>query len=356
MILLVRALLTTVLLLGHSGLASAQASLQVGPVIAPPGAAASGFIDVKRGPDAGARIPVSVVNGARPGAVLALVAGTHGYEYPPILALQRLLPQLDAKRMAGAVILVHVANPPAFYGRRIYYNEDGRNLNRVYPGRPDGSQTERIAWAITGEVIERATHLIDLHCGDGNESLRPYAYWTVSGDQAVDDASRRLVLAFGLDHIVVDRERPKAAAASLYTANTATLRGKPAITVESGGMGLSDEASVRALEEGALSAMAELGILEARSLRVERPLWIEPSEVIRAPESGIWRPVAEKMQSVAAGTLLGRITDPFGALLAEVRAPFAGELLYVVGTPPVSAGEPLAFVGKVLEGEPKTRP
>jgi predicted deacylase len=349
----VRVLLTTVLLLGHAALASAQASLQVGSASAPPGTAASGFIEVTSATDPGARIPVSVVNGARPGPVLALVAGTHGYEYPPILALQRLLPRLDAKRMTGAAILVHIANPPAFYGRRIYYNEDGRNLNRVYPGKPDGTQTERIAGTITREVIERATHLIDLHCGDGNESLRPYSYWTVSGNRAVDEAAKRLVLAFGLDHIVVDRERPKDPAVSQYTANTATLRGKPAITVESGGMGLSDEASVSALEAGALSALAELGILSAPSLRVERPLWIEPSEVVRSPASGIWRPVVEKMQSVAAGTLLGRVIDPFGAVLAEVRAPFAGELLYVVATPPVSEGEPLAFVGKLLEGEPK---
>ena len=61
----------------------------------------------------------------------------------------------------------------------------------------------------------------------------------------------------------------------------------------------------------------------------------------------------EKMQSVAEGTLLGRVTDPFGNVLHEVRAPFAGEVLYVVGTPPVTEGEPLAFVGQVAENEPK---
>jgi predicted deacylase len=69
--------------------------------------------------------------------------------------------------------------------------------------------------------------------------------------------------------------------------------------------------------------------------------------------TGVWHPAVEKMQSVATGTLLGRITDPFGNPLHEVRAPFAGEVLYVVGTPPVSEGEPLAFVGHVTESEPK---
>jgi predicted deacylase len=63
--------------------------------------------------------------------VLALVAGTHGYEYPPVLALQRLRARLDPAALAGSVILVHVANPAAFYGRRVYYSPDGKNLNRV---------------------------------------------------------------------------------------------------------------------------------------------------------------------------------------------------------------------------------
>jgi len=331
----------------------AQAPLTVGGVTARPGEAASGFIEVPDGADKGTRIPVSVINGVRAGNVLALVAGTHGYEYTSIVASPRILQSLDPKRMSGAVILVHMANPPAFYERRTYYNADGKNLNRVYPGKPQGSQTERIAHAITREVIEKATHLIDMHCGDGNESLRPYSYWSVSPSAAIDEQAREMNLAFGLDHIVVDRERPRDPAQSSYTANTATLRGKPAITVESGGMGLTDEDSVKAQVDGALSVIAHLKIQDGPSVRVENPVWIEPAEVLRAPATGVWRPVLDKRESVTKGALIGRIHDPFGKLLAEIRAPFAGELLYVVGTPPVTQGEPLGFVGKLQETQPK---
>jgi hypothetical protein len=327
--------------------------LVVGGASAAVGEKASGWLEVPDGVDPGTRVPVTVAHGARPGPVLALVAGTHGYEYTSILALPRLAARLDPARMKGSVILVHLANPPAFWGRRIYYGPDGKNLNRVYPGRADGTQSERIAFAITTEVIEKATHLVDMHCGDGNESLRPYSYWQVSGDAAVDEASKQMVLAFGLDHVVVDRERPKDPARSQYTSNTALLRGKPAITVESGGLGATDEASVRAQEAGALSVMAHLGILEAPSVRVERPVWIDPAQVVRAPVTGVWVPAVEKMQSVAEGTLLGRIHDPFGVPLRELRSPLSGEVLYVVATPPVSAGEPLAFVGRIAPGEPR---
>jgi predicted deacylase len=352
-----RSALLGVLFLGASlvslAAAFAQAPLTVGTASARPGEAAAGVIAVPDGSDPGTQIPVSVVHGVKPGPVLALVAGTHGYEYTSILALPRVLERLDPKRMAGAVILVLMANPPAFYERRIYRNVDSKNLNRMYPGRADGSQTERIAHAITREVIDRATHLLDLHCGDGNESLRPYSYWQVTGDPKMDAAGKELALAFGLDHIVIDRERPKDPAKSQYTANTAVLRGKPAITVESGGMGLTDEVSVDAQVAGALSVVAHLGIQDLPLVRVEKPLFIDRAEVLVAPATGIWRWQVEKMQSVARGTLLGRVYDPYGKVLGEVRAPFAGEVLYVVATPPTTKGEPVAFVGRVSEAEPK---
>ena len=87
--------------------------------------------------DAGTQIPVTTIEGAQPGPTLALIAGNHGYEYPPILALQQLRTEIDAAALSGTVILVHVANMPSFLGRTVYFSPvDGKNLNRVYPGRP----------------------------------------------------------------------------------------------------------------------------------------------------------------------------------------------------------------------------
>lgn len=81
-------------------------------------------------------------------------------------------------------------------------------------------------------------------------------------------------------------------------------------------------------------------------------VWLEPTEVIQSPQTGIWWPVVEKGHTVAAGALLGTITDFFGKRIAEVEAPFAGEMLYVVRTPPTSAGEPLAMIGRSAEKPP----
>lgn len=327
----------------------AQDFLRVGDVAAAPGDRATGVIHIPDGVDKGLDIPISVVRGTEPGKILALIAGTHGYEYTSILALQRLLPELDPSRMKGSVIIVHMANPESFYARRIYFNSDGKNLNRVYPGKKDGTISERIAAALTREVIDQATHVIDMHCGDGNESLRPYSYWMTGNDPLVDAQSKELNLAFGLDHIVIDHGRPKDVNESRYTAMTGVLRGKPSITVESGGLGRTDEGSVEAHRRGALSVINHLGIMEAPSVRVGNPVWIDKSEVLTSPATGVWEPLIDQKDAVVAGSLVGRVKDAAGKVLAEVRAPFAGVMLYVVATPPISKGEPVGFVGRVKD-------
>jgi uncharacterized protein len=335
-------------LLGFASLIFAQrADFRVGPVVAAPGKSASGMIPIAKGVDAGTEVPVTVVHGAQPGPVLALIAGNHGYEYTPILALQQLKPLLNPQAIRGTVILVHIANMPSFLGRTIYFSPvDNKNLNRVYPGNPNGTVSERIAHAITKEVIEKSDVVFDLHCGDGNESLRPYVYQSVTGNKKLDDAMAELALAFGLEHIVLDRDRPTDPAKSLYCSTTATTRGKPALTVESGFMGLSDPKSVEAIVAGAQSTMRHLKMMDGAPLRVRNPIYLDPVKVIESPATGIFYPRVQKDQKVSEGELLAYVTDYHGNRIGDVKAPFAGIVLYIIGTPPIIKGQPAAFVGK----------
>ncbi len=315
--------------------------LAIGPVSADPGRIASGFLKVAPGAD----IPITVINGRNAGPVLVLVAGTHGYEYSPILALQRLLPKISPQTLSGVVILVHVANMPSFLRRTIYYGpEDGKNLNRVFPGKPDGTLSERIAHVLTTQVIERADYLIDLHCGDGNESLRPYSYWMRTGKQELDERSRQMAVAFGLEHIIIDDERPNDPANSVYCSNTAATRGKPAITVESGGMGLTDDPSIQNLETGVMRILAHLKMTR-QEWPPNKPIWIVRNAVLRSEATGLFYAEVRKDQQVREGERIGRVTDFFGKPLFEPHAPFAGKVLYVIGTPPINKDEPLAMIG-----------
>jgi len=194
---MVRAILITCLL----PVLVVAADFTVGSATASSGQKATGYIAVPAGLDAAASIPVIVVNGARPGPVLALVAGSHGTEYASILALQKLAQTADPAELSGTLIILPLINVPSFAQKVPHLNPvDGKNMNRFYPGRPDGTQTERVSWAIAKQVVEKCNYLIDLHGGDLDENLRRYSYLATTGKEAQDAMSRAMVLAFGLDH------------------------------------------------------------------------------------------------------------------------------------------------------------
>lgn len=324
------------------------ADFVIGGVRVESGSSASGFLAVPAKDGAGTEIPFTVIHGAKKGPVLALVAGVHAYEYPPILASYRLRHLVDAKSLRGTVVLVHIANLPSFKRRTIYYGpDDWKNLNRVFPGDRGGTMSQRIAAVLNEEVVRRADVLVDMHCGDGNEALIPYTYWMVTGDRTFDARTRELALAFGIPHIIIDDTRGHDLKESKYLGNTAILQGKPAITTESGCLGRVDEESVGRNVRGALSVMRHLGLIDGAPEPARDPVWIDKYEVVYSKHDGLFAPRVEMGWHVREGQVVGTITDYLGAWKEDVRAPFTGILLYIVGTPPCNAGEPLFEVGRV---------
>jgi uncharacterized protein len=135
---------------------SAQKSFTVGSASASPGEKATGYLEVPAGSDAATNIPVVVINGAKPGPVLALVTGAHGTEYVSIIAVEKLVGELDPARISGTVILIPLVNIASFEQKVPHVNPiDNKSMNRFYPGRADGTQTERASFLITKQVIDR---------------------------------------------------------------------------------------------------------------------------------------------------------------------------------------------------------
>jgi len=315
-----------------------------------PGESFSGYLPVPEKDGVGTEIPVTIINGMQKGKILALVAGTHGAEYPPILALYRVKNRVDPKQLSGTLVLVHIANLPSFQRRLEYYNPyDWKNLNRVFPGTPDGTLSQRLAYVLTEEVIKKCDALIDMHCGDQNEALIPYTYWTITGDKAMDEAQKQLALAFGIKTIIIDTTRTKDSADSKYLGNTAILRGKPALTTEYGYLGKMDEESVSANFRGAMNVMRYLKMLPGEAKLVEEPIWIDQYEVVNSNHDGLWTPLIKMGQYVTKGQKVGVIRDFLGRMTEELRAPFSGVMMYIVSTPPTSKGEALFEVGRVKE-------
>src|SRR5712675_674552 len=253
-----------------------QTSFAVGTASAAPGQKATGYLEVPAGVDAGTNIPVVVVNGTKPGPVLALVTGAHGTEYVSVIAVERLIVDLDPAKISGTVILIPLVNIASFEQKVPHVNPvDNKSMNRFYPGKADGTQTERASFLITKQIIDRCDFLIDYHGGDLDESLRPYAYWAPSGKDSQDHISKEMVLAFGLDHIIIWHDRPTDPAATRYLDNTASVRGKPSIVVEAGHAGTVESDDVALLVNGTLSTMRALKMLPSEPHTIENPVWIE---------------------------------------------------------------------------------
>jgi len=324
----------------------AQDPFRVGTASAARGTVGRGAIEVPAGADAALSIPVAVVNGAKPGPVLAVVSGAHGTEYASIIAVERLIQLLDPQALRGTVILVPLVNVPSFEQKIAHVNPiDGKSMNRFYPGKADGTQTERASLAMTKEVVEKSDHLIDLHGGDIDESLRPYSYWTKTGNEKQDAISREMVLAFGLDTIIISSDRPKDPAASRYLENTASTRGKPSITAEAGHAGTVEAGDVKALVDGCVNVMRYLKMMDGPPAMVESPVWIERIASITSDVNGIFYPLVTRGTYVQKGMKVGYVTDYLGQTVLEARAPESGVVLFVRAVPSMTKGETIANIG-----------
>lgn len=331
---------------------TANVPFEIGNIKINPGEKRSFYLTVPEKSDPGCRIPVTVINGTQKGKVLALVAGVHAYEYPPILALYRIKEKIDPQDLSGTIVMVHIANLPGFQKRIIYYNPyDWKNLNRVFPGDPEGTQAQRIAYVLTEEVVKKCDCLVDLHCGDGNEALIPYCYWMQGDDKELDEITRDMVLAFGIKHIIIDKSRTKNVTQSKYLGNTAVLMSKPAITTESGYLGRTDEEAVVRNIKGIVNVMRYFKMIEGKPEFVKEPVWIDKYEVVYSDVDGLFFPETKMGYYVSEGEKVGTITDYLGTVKRELRAPFSGIMLYIINTPPANKGEPLFEVGRVKNDE-----
>ncbi len=333
--------------------AAPAADISVGTATARSGQKATGFIQVPAGVDAASNIPVIVINGSKPGPTLALVAGSHGTEYASILALQKLAQSVDPANLSGALLVVPLVNPASFAQKVPHLNPvDGKNMNRFFPGKADGTQTERASWAIAQQVVEKCDYLIDLHGGDLDENLHQYSYWANTGKEAFDATSRALVLAFGLDHVIIQDYRPSgpnplAGGGPTSLSRYAERQGKPAVVAEAGHAGTTNSDDVDALLRGSLSVMRHLKMLPGAPAPVEHPLWISHINVLTSEQDGVFYPLAVPEAYVKQGMRIGYVTDYFGNKIWDAIAPVSGVIVYIGAIPSMVKGNTVAYVGEL---------
>lgn len=287
--------------------------------------------------------PYIAIAGSAPGASVLITAGIHAAEYTGIEAAIRLGRTIDPNAVRGTVVILPLLNRPGFYERSIYVNpEDGDNLNRLFPGRSDGTWGERFAHRLLTEIVQRCDHAIDLHAGDLVEELTPFVILRETGDAALDARIVRMANAYGARWAVKSAptgERP----GSLYA--VAAQRGVASMLAESGGRGLLIEEDVERHVRGVTNILREIDVLAGGAESVPPPTVVRAFEWIRSPVEGMFRCAVRVEQMVREGDAVGEMTDLVGAPLARITAPVGGVVLFVVTSPAIKEDGLLLAIG-----------
>ncbi|MEO0438351.1 MAG: M14 family metallopeptidase [Pseudomonadota bacterium] len=287
-------------------------------------------------------IPVSVLGGNQPGPVLLIVAGVHGYEFASILAAERLAEEIMPEDLAGSLVLVRVAHIPAFEDRSPFVNpHDRKNLNRSFPGKAKGTQAERIAYALSTELIAKADFVADVHSGDGAEWLD--AFVGVYGGPLSHRYEQALAFAKAMRFPNVVRYQmltQKQIDTRRSLNRQAVAAGIPTVLIEIGQNGSRDPSHVEAIVSGIKNAMRGLAMLEGEVVDARsKPRYFDGGQSVPVNHSGVWYPRATGGRFVKEGEILGEIHDYTGKLVETVRSPIAGYGLYGPLGPPIRSGD-----------------
>lgn len=259
-------------------------------------------------------IPLCVIKHGK-GPTLLLTGGVHGDEYEGPLAIMKLARRIHHEDIQGRLILIPGLNLPAFAAGTRLSPIDGKNLNRAFPGRRDGTITEAIAHYVMHKLFPLADVVVDLHSGGSTLDYIPTAIMHVTDDKARDAASVGLQRAFGAPIALANRELDDVG----LLETTAEKLGKPVLAAELGGDGRVSKAALEIAETGVDNLLVHLGIAKGRIVTPEergRPAtrFMEIPDLgsyVMAPANGIFEPFHELGEDVKAGAPIGQIHSPY---------------------------------------------
>ena len=329
-----------------------EASFTIGSVTANRGEKVSGKLVIGEGIDKGTFVPISIIHGTKPGPVLTLNAGIHGTEYVPVVVLQKLLKEIEPDQLSGTVVLVHIANILGFKEMVVYNNPvDQKNPNREYPGKKDGTLSERIAFAITNEIIVKSDYYLDLHGGEFNEQIVDYIYfWPDCPDLELSKKSRMLAHATGNHYIITDKYlTPDETKEGTYSDLAAMQLGIPAASLEWGDRGKVEGEVVESALNGMKNVLRTLEMIEGKPFVNEHPVYLIDENGVTCNFDGILYAEVNKGQFVSKGSRLGYTTDYWGNILEEYKAPVTGMVVLSIDVPAIFKGKTVFRVSRVAD-------
>ena len=307
-----------------------------------PGRVGSFLVEVSESYTAHAvRIPVTVVTGARPGPACFVTAAVHGDELNGVGAVRRLIVAAKARReeLKGALVCLPLVNVLGFHVHSRYL-PDRRDLNREFPGNPEGSMSARVAHAVWSKVLSRCDYGLDLHTAAQGQSNLPH----VRVDLKVP-LLRRVAMAFGCEMIYDDGGRR----GSLR--RCATEHGIPTALLEAGGALEYKEAMIEHGFRGCLAALGALGMLDEPHRHADFQVVVRKADWIRADRGGLVELKVSPGDLIRKGQLLYVTTNPFGREVARLKAPYDGLVVSTFTVPMVRPGSAICHVVPLTQAQ-----
>lgn len=305
-----------------------------------PGKKKSGFLRIGGGEF---QLPATILHGEQPGKTVLITAGIHAEEYVGIQSALELSEMLKVQKIAGTVVIVKVVNRKAFELRSgSDSHEDGKNLNRVFPGNREGTWSERLAYAIEKELLSIADYYIDLHSGDSYEQLTPYVYYAGAAAKEVVEQSREMAQQADVPYMVGSN----VAMGGCY--NYAASLGIPSILLERGQMGGWTKEESHSTRRDVRNILCHLGIYQGeKDYRNYYPLEVKNLCYQAANEQGLWYPCKKPGDMIQQGDMLGVIKDYEGKILEVCKAEYGGVILYQTGSLQVQESGSVIAYGRI---------
>jgi hypothetical protein len=299
----------------------------------------TGYMNVGETAVGNVQIPLAIINGTRAGPTVCISGGVHGYEYSSILAVIRVIRQINPMKLSGALLIVPVLNLAGFETRGPQGGQstpfqnpiDGINLNRIFPGNPDGTLSYQIVAAFMSKVVSHAEYYIDCHGGDLNEELTSYIGVAQTGNREKDNLAREILAAsFNSEFISLSYGGGS-------SIDAAAKMGIPSIRVEAGGYGRVEEEAVKFTTDGINNVLKKLNMMEGAPVPTQkqriRQRW---SSYVK--RGGVCHPLPLGTR-VKKGDKVAEVWSIFGELLESIESPVDGYICFRRNPIPVSTND-----------------
>ena len=294
-------------------------------------------------------LPCYIINGAEEGPDICITSGVHGTEYPGIAANLKLYHDIDPAKLKGSISGCIMCNYEAFLHKTMFVNPvDGKNLNEVFPGNPNGTLTEIIATTLM-QLVSRSDYHIDMHSGDRQEYLNPYVFYhkNSAGRSDIDETALEMAKAYALDYIAVTEFYGEGASdIGNFYASVSEL-GIPCIQPEIGGLGLVDEKTKMLHYNGLRNVLDMLGMYKAEPRTVNNnQTLLESFYRLKSQFDGVFNCYVEPGELVKKGQPLGNITNMHAdKVLQEFTAEADGVCCWRMASLAANKGDALLAMG-----------